>query len=291
MEVLRLDGPLDETLREPVLALALDGWTDAGRAGSLAAETIRHQWLATRIGGFAGDRLFDYRDRRPILTIDRGILGDPEWPALDLYQVAPIAGRPLLLVEGAEPDLGWRALCADVVELAQMVGARRYVGLGAVPAPAPHTRTTRLITTGSSESAFERYGRPHERLTVPASCQVVVETALRDAGLETIGLWARVPHYIAGEYPDGAMALVRALAEEVGAEVDLSELAEAAEEHRQRLDQAAASSQDIVAHIRQLEDVYDTDLAAESGFGALPTGDEIAAELERFLRRQGGGDR
>lgn len=288
MELLRFDGPLDDTLVEPVVVLALDGWTDAGRAGSLAAEAVREQWHGERIGAFTADALYDYRDRRPILTIDDGLLGDPVWPSLTVWQLHPRGSdATVVLIAGAEPDLGWQQLCADAVELVRLTGARRYVGLGAVPAPVPHTRLPRIITTASDEATLERYGRRHERLTVPASCQVVVETALRDAGLTTLGLWARIPHYVAGDYPAGAHALLRHLADILEADVDLSELLAHADAHRQRLDLAAASSEEILTHIQQLERVYDDDIADDGGWGPLPSGDEIAAEFERFLRREG----
>ena len=290
MELLRFDGPLDDTLVEPVILMALDGWTDAGRAGSIAAEMLQEQWLAEPIGSFDGDGLYDYRDRRPILQIDRGTLGEPVWPELTLYSLTPPAGGQVLLVQGAEPDFSWQTLCSDLAELGELTGARRYIGLGAVPGPVPHTRVTRVITTSNDEALMDRYGRPHERVTVPASCQVVVEAALRDTGMSTLGMWARIPHYVAGEYPAGALALLRHLSDLLEAEVDLSEVLSEAEAHRERLDQASTSSDEILAHIRQLEDAYDEDVAQEGGgFGPLPSGDEIAAEFERFLRDEGTG--
>lgn len=289
MDLLSFDGPLDETLVEPVILFALDGWTDAGRAGSMAAETLQEQWLAEPVGRFDSDALYDYRDRRPILQIDRGTLGDPVWPDLILYSLTPPSGGQVLLVHGAEPDFSWQVLCDDVIELADLVGAERYIGLGAVPGPVPHTRVSRIITTSNDDALLERYGRPHERVTVPASCQVIVEAALRDAGLSTLGMWARIPHYVAGEFPGGAHALLRHLSDLLDAEIDLTELLTEADAHRERLDLAAQSSDEILAHIRQLEDAYDEDVAQEGGgFGPLPSGDEIAAEFERFLRDESG---
>lgn len=290
MDLLSFDGPLDETLVEPVIIVALDGWTDAGRAGSMAAEELQEQWLAEQIGRFDSDALYDYRDRRPILQIDRGALGDPVWPELALYSLTPPSGGQILLVQGAEPDFGWQTVCEDVAELAELVGSERYIGLGAVPGPVPHTRVTPIITTSNDESLLERYGRPHERVTVPASCQVVIEASMRDAGLSTLGMWARIPHYVAGEFPAGAHALLRHLSDLLEAELDLAELLEEGDAHRERLDLAAQSSDEILAHIRQLEDGYDEDVAEQGGgFGPLPSGDEIAAEFERFLRDESGG--
>jgi hypothetical protein len=288
--LLRLDGPLDEALVDPVVVLALDGWTDAGRAGSIAAEVLQEQWHGRRIGAFDADRLYDYRDRRPVLTIDRGLLGTPVWPTLEVSQLTAPGGTPLLLLHGGEPDFAWRTLGSDVVALAAMLVSKRYVGRGSVPAPVPHTRATTVVTTGSDEAVLDRVGRPHERLTVPASCQVVLESMLRDAGLETLGLWARIPHYVAGDYPSGSHALLSTLARELDEDLDLRDLSGEADAHRHRLDEAAAGSSDVQAHIERLEVAYDDEMSGHPVTGPLPTGDEIAAELQRFLREERGED-
>lgn len=287
MELFTYRHSLPEDLDRTVLVVALDGWTDAGEGGTLAAQQLREQFPATRLGAFDSDQLFDYRDRRPLLDIERGILGDPEWPALELWHVAPPDGPDLLLVTGSEPDLSWQRLSAEIVTLAQNADAERYVGLGAVPGPVPHTRPVRLLSTSSDVELLERMGRPHERVVVPASCQVVLETALRDAGLTTLGMWARIPHYVAGEYPAGAQAILVRLADLLDLELDTSVFDADVVEHRTKLDVAAAASPEISGHIEQLEEIYDEDLEDDMGLGGpLPTGDQIAAELERFLRDQ-----
>jgi proteasome assembly chaperone (PAC2) family protein len=287
MELLRLDRPLPDDLVDPVLVTALDGWTDAGQGGTMAAEELKGQLPTTRLGEFDPDALFDYRDRRPLVDIDMGVLGDPEWPALEVALSRPDDGPDLLLVTGAEPDLCWRAVCADIVELAQAAGAKRYIGLGSVPGPVPHTRASRLVVTSSSTDILEQMGRPHERVIVPASAQVVIETSLRDAGLETIGMWARIPHYVATEYPEGAQVLLRAISRHLDIEIDSTVFDEDVEENRAKLDVAAEGSPEVSSHIAALEEAYDQDLAEGGGItGPLPTGDQIAAELERFLKDQ-----
>ncbi|MDX1509720.1 MAG: PAC2 family protein [Nitriliruptorales bacterium] len=285
MELLHLTDDVGAH-EDAVIVLSLDGWTDAGQAGTTAAAQLREQLPTRRIGWFDPDGLFDYRDRRPILTIDEGELGSPSWPELAVYRLDPDHGPTMFMITGAEPDLSWQALCRDVVKLAEKAGASRYVGLGSVPAPAPHTRPVRVIATGSDVATIEAIGRPHERVVVPASCQVVVETALRDAGLETVGLWARVPHYVGGEYPEGAQAILDRFRVHLGVALDLTRLDEEAKQQRSRLDVAAQGSDDVRAHIAQLEEFYDADAGAVRLDGPLPTGDEIAADFERFLREQ-----
>lgn len=289
MDLLQLDTDLPTPPEPVVVMLALDGWTDAGRGGSMAAEALVDQLPTRRVGAFEPDAIFDYRDRRPVLEIDRGLLDDPQWPSLELRLLEPAGGPRLLLLQGDEPDFRWQGLCRDLVEVAERSGAERYVGLGAVPGPIPHTRPARLIATSSDTELLEQIGRPHEQVMVPASFQVVVETALRDVGLTTLGLWARIPHYIAGDYPEGASLLLQRLTRHLELPLDTGVFDDDVEEHRQRLDVAATGSPDVQQHIKQLEEAYDSDTAMEGGLGGpLPTGDQIAAEVERFLRDQDG---
>lgn len=296
MELLRLDPAAPDLGPDPVLVLSLDGWTDAGEGGSAAADALREAAEPVRIGTFDGDALYDYRDRRPQLAIDRGVLADPVWPELTLEALRPTSGPALLLITGAEPDLAWQRLGRELVALARRFGASRYVGLGAVPGPIPHTRPVQVMATSNDQALLDRIGHPHEQLIVPSSCQSAMEAVLAAAGLTTLGLWARIPHYIAGDYPDGARALLERFTSYLGTPVDLSQFDAAVADNRAKLDLAAASSDEVTEHVRQLERLYDAELEAErladgaASNGAslddvrVPSADELAAEIERFLR-------
>jgi hypothetical protein len=297
MELLTLDQPLDEIGPDAVLVVAFDGWTDAGEGGTAAADTLREAFPPMRLGAFPSDALYDYRDRRPSLSIDKGLLGSPDWPETTVEVLSPPSGPTLILVGGPEPDLSWRTIASDLAELAQRTGIDRYVGLGSVPGPIPHTRPVQLICTSSDVEVLERIGRPHEEVVVPASCQVALEATLRDAGLETLGLWVRIPHYVAGEYPDAARALLEQLSAYLGTPVDLTEFDDNIAQNRARLDVAAQGSDEVREHVEQLEQMYDAEAEAERLATAsdstrgpdmteeqIPSSDDLAAEIERFLQ-------
>lgn len=294
MDLLRIERPLDDIGTDPVLVVALDGWTDAGEGGSAAAAALL-ELPTERVGEFPPDQLYDYRDRRPQLAIDRGVLGRVDWPQLAIDLVTAPAGPPLLLVHGAEPDLAWRTCAADLLELAAAVGADRYVGLGSVPGPIPHTRPVDLICTGNDAEVIDRLGRAHEQVVVPASCQVAWESLFDAAGLTTLGLWVRIPHYVAGDYPEATRALLQRLSSHLGTPVDLHPFDALVAENRNKLDVAASSSEEVSEHVKQLERLYDAEQEAEqavSGMGQgvalseaeVPSPDELGAEIERFLR-------
>lgn len=295
MDLFTFDTGVPSPDGDAVLVAAMDGWTDAGSGGSAAAKALRDEFGAARIGVFDADQLFDFRDRRPELHIDRGVLGDMTWPELSLDLISPPAGPPLLLLAGAEPDLAWRRFADELIAVAHRFGVRRYLGLGSVPGPIPHTRPVQLVCTENDIDLLERMGRPHEEVVVPASCQVALEKLLGDAGFDTLGLWVRVPHYIAGDYPQAARSLLERLSSHLGTPVDLSVFDDAMDENRSRLDLAASSSDEVTEHVRQLERLYDAEAEAErivddadSGITIseedVPSADELAAEIERFLR-------
>jgi hypothetical protein len=297
MRILSLESDLTSVRPDPALIVALDGWTDAGDGGSGAAAHLLTRYPAVTVARFDADALYDYRDRRPALAIDRGRLGSVRWPELTVQHLSPTSGPDLLLVTGPEPDLGWRALTDDLAELCAAVGAQRYVGLGSVPGPLPHTRPVQMVCTSNDESLLERLGAPHEQMVVPASAQVALEAQLAAQGLTTLGMWVRIPHYVAGPYPEASRALLERLSSHLGTPVDLSEFDREIEDNRQRLDIASTSSDEVREHVLQLERLYDAETPGPDGplgidlqRGApitdvdVPTGDELAAEIERFLR-------
>lgn len=275
------------TLVRPALVMALEGWVDAGLAAASAANILRaslpHQLLAT----FDADQLIDHRARRPTLRITNGVNSELRWPEIRLdVAVATPAGRSILMLTGPEPDMRWRQWSREVVELISRLGVELVVGLGAFPAPVPHTRPVRLVSTGNNAENAGRVGFLPVTLDVPSGGQGVLEFSFGEAGIPTIGLWARVPHYVAGmPYPAASAALLRELGNLTGIDVDTGALEEAATSTGAQIDRLISNSEEHEAMVRQLEAQHDNESTVT--LQDLPTGDEIAAELERFLKGQG----
>jgi predicted ATP-grasp superfamily ATP-dependent carboligase len=177
-----------------------------------------------------------------------------------------------------------------VAELAGRYDVRLVVGLGAFPAPAPHTRPARLASTATTEELARTVGYVPGQLDVPAGVQAALERRFAELGIPAVGLWARVPHYASAmPYPEASAALLDGLAEVAGIAVDTADLRDAAATTASRLDELIANSEEHIAMVRQLEAQVDAESVVSGGFRDLPSGDEIAAELERFLRRREGG--
>ena len=269
-------------LADPVLLLAMDGWIDASGAARVARQHILDGEHGRRIARFDTDRLLDHRARRPTLHLVDGVSRRLEWPTLEVFLLESTAEHDVLVLHGPEPDHEWRAFSAAVVDLCRRLSVRMVVGMGAYPAAVPHTRPTRLSCTASSPEMAERLEFLTATIEIPAGAQAVIEMDAGRAGIPAVGIWAQVPHYLSGStYPPAAQALLAGVAELTGMDFDNGLLAESSLAARSRLDDLVASNPENVTMLETLEAAYD-DL--HDIRGQLPDGEQLAAELQRFLR-------
>ncbi len=207
------------------------------------------------------------------------------WPEIRLLVGEDRTGNDMLFLVGPEPDLHWRPFVASVVELAHELGVRLAVGLGAFPAAAPHTRPVRLAATATTPDLASRVGVVSGTLEVPAGIEAALEQGFAATEIPAVGLWARVPHYVSAmPYPAASAALVDGLANVAGLTLESAGLHAAADVTRSRVDELIAQSSEHKAMVSQLEDNIDAAEGTPLDLGPLPSGDEIAAELERYLR-------
>ena len=275
----------------PVLVIALEGWIDAGFAAATAAAALLESVPTEPYVTFDPDGLIDYRSRRPRLRIDDGVRGPIVYAEPQLLVGSTPGGTGVAVLVGPEPDLAWRDFSGDVAALAVELDCRLVIGLGAFPNGVPHTRPVRLAATASDEALARQVGFVPGAIDVPAGIGDVIGAACSQAGIASVGLWARVPHYVAGmPFPPGALALVEGLNALSGLSLDTGELQRSAEATRRRVDELIAASEEHAELVRRLEDQFESFGPGESGIRevgvdeAIPSGDEIAAELERFLR-------
>jgi proteasome assembly chaperone (PAC2) family protein len=236
---------------------------------------------------FNGEHFLDQRARRPVARIVNGVTTELNWPRTMVRHGTDESGHDLLFLVGPEPDFHWQAFTDAVVGLARSWRVRMVVGLGAFPAPAPHTRPVRLAATAPESSAhlIEQVGIVQGELEVPAGVLAALELAFGAEGTAAVSLWARVPHYVAGmPFPEASAVLIEGLASVGGLSLDSSALRRAADSSRRQVDQLISDNAEHVAMVRTLEESIDASEGNAMGVDAVPSGDEIAAELERFLR-------
>jgi hypothetical protein len=275
MALLRI-GALPADLVAPVMVVAFDGWVDAAGASSAAAEHLADD--GALVATFDDDALFDYRSRRPTLDIIDGTLHRLQWPALQIHH-RPIGGRDLLILHGPEPDFRWKELGDDVGAFCLRAGVVEWISLGAIPAAVPHTRPVPVLASASRDGLLhesETKGPPG-LLRVPSAALSAIEFPLGETGVPTVGFYAQVPHYVGGPYAAASVSLLRHLSRHLGVELPVERLVEEADAQRQRLDAAVEGDDDVREILQRLEQTDDEE---------LPSGDELAAEIERFLRGQ-----
>jgi predicted ATP-grasp superfamily ATP-dependent carboligase len=276
----------DPELHEPVLVVALEGWIDAGLGAGSAMAALLDSMPTQLLATFDTEFFIDQRARRPVVRIVDGITTELTWPEIQVRYGSDGDGADVLLLVGPEPDFHWSDFIDLITEVADRYDVRLVIGLGAFPAPTPHTRPVRVIGTAPAPYAYllEAVGTVHGEIEVPAGIMTALEMGFAETETPVMSLWARVPHYVASmPYPQAAAALLDALASVAGLTIDAGGLRAAADEARQRVDDLVVNNPEHASMVRNLEASADQTEGHSLG-DELPSGEELAAELEKFLR-------
>jgi predicted ATP-grasp superfamily ATP-dependent carboligase len=292
-EFYEVHGDLPD-LGRPVMLEAMTGVVDSGNAVRLASEhlltTLEHEVVVT----FDIDLLLDYRSRRPAMTFVEDHWEHYEDPTLALYALRDRADTPFLLLAGPEPDLMWKRFSRVVRELTRRLNLRLAVGLNAIPMAVPHTRPTGLIAHATRKDLLAGYEPWVRQVQVPGSAGHLLEYELGKEGRDAMGLAALVPHYLnQTDYPQATEVLLTSVSKATGLMLPLDGLRSAAEAVRGEVDQELAKGGEMATLVRALEEQYDAYKRGKDRGGLptvepgdLPTADQLADELERFLAEQ-----
>jgi proteasome assembly chaperone (PAC2) family protein len=266
-------------LRDPVLVVSLSGWVDAGLAGGGTVAVLQEQLESVRtFGRLDLSDLMDLQQTRPTVHLVDGVSREIAWPEISF--TAGHLGRDVVLCAGPEPSLRWRAVLGEVVDLAVRLGVTAAFTVGGIPSMASHRRPVSVLATGTDAELVEAAGAWRQDYIGPTGAQSVLQVMLGDAGIPTLALWAQVPHYVAGgASPPAIRALLAKVRDLGGAAVDLEALDEQAHAYVERVEEGLTDRPDVVEVIRAIE-------AGETEEEELPSGDELASEIERFLRDQ-----
>ncbi|WP_113701472.1 proteasome assembly chaperone family protein [Nonomuraea lactucae] len=277
-------------LSDPVLLYHFDGFVDAGGAGRLALghllAELEHRVVAT----FDVDRLLDYRSRRPIMTFDTDRWVDCESPRLAVHVVEDTTGTPFLVMSGPEPDREWELFTRAVGTLADRLGVGKLVTVHGIPMAVPHTRPLGITPHASRPELINGQTSSFGRVQVPGSVAALIEHRLGGEGRDALGFAVHVPHYLAqAEYPHAAVSALEAVTRGTGLVFPMDALRQAAVRTTAEVEEQVQASAELLTAISGLEQQYDAfaagsnreNLMAEPS--QMPTGDELAAQFERFL--------
>ena len=287
------------------MVCAFEGWNDAGDAATSAVSFLASALDARRFARIDSEEFYDFQANRPRIRFSEdtgsqaggeggnghkgcdGGAREIEWPTVEIFEAsAPRAPRDLVLVQGVEPSMRWRAFSAHIVDLAEALGVQVVVSLGALLGDVPHTRPVAMTGHASDAALLERVGIHASSYEGPTGIVGVLHTACAAAGLPSASLWAAVPHYVAAAAnPKAALALLRRVEVLIGVSVDVSKLESSAADYERQVGLAVRSDPDIQAFVERLEQAADSE--EEDTPEDLPSGEILASEFQRFLRQRG----
>ncbi|MCQ9165784.1 PAC2 family protein [Arthrobacter sp. STN4] len=276
-------GPAADGGRVTVLLAAFEGWNDAGEAASDALKYLHRLWGAKRVFVIEPDEYYDFQFTRPEVRHTSTGARRIKWPVTKIAKASiPGTDVDVIFVHGVEPSYRWRAYTAELLAKASELGVDYVVLVGALLADVPHSRPIPVTATCDDDELRERLGLEASQYEGPVGIVGVLNEVSLLAGLPTVSLWAAVPHYVAqAPSPKAELALLNKIEDFLQVSLPTSELADDAQAWERGVNDLAAGDPEIAAYVRQLEDAKDTEDLPEA------TGESIAKEFERYLRRRG----
>lgn len=278
-----LDIEEEVELQDALVIAAFEGWNDAGEAATDAVAHLLAAWRSTLLATLEPEDYYDFQVVRPLVGFDSDGRREISWRTTRLWRCqAGTGGRDVILVTGIEPNLRWKSFCDELLEYVTSVGATTLVTLGALLADVPHTRPVPITGISSDPLLAARHDLEPSRYVGPTGIVGVLQEMGQQAGLATLSYWAAVPHYVAqAPAPKATLALLGKLEDLVGAAIDVHGLPEEAKAWERGVDELASDDTDVADYVRSLEEERDTTELPEA------TGDAIARDFERYLKRRG----
>ena len=284
MEILKIP-----VLRSPVMVIAFAGWNDAGEAASGAASHLLGCWtdpefdvVPELIAEVDPEEFYDFQVNRPTVYVDDSSIRNLTWPGTQVFALAtPSLDHDFIVVRGVEPSMKWKTFASDLLDLADDCEVDLVITLGSMLADTPHTRPITVSGSGAHPDIAKRLGVEISKYEGPTGILGVIQDACIRRGIDAISLWAAIPHYASNSpSPKASLALVNALEDFLEVSIPQGELHDDALEWEEEVTELAKEDTDVAEYVKALEESKDAVDLPEA------TGESIARELERFLRRQ-----
>ncbi len=269
--------------RFTVMIAAFEGWNDAGEAASDALKFLSKYWGADKISSIDADEYYDFQFTRPVLRRDADGRRRINWPSTRISR-AKVSDSALdvVFVNGVEPSYKWRSYTADLMATARELNVDCVILVGALLADVPHTRPIPVTVTSDDADVRETLGIDASEYEGPVGIVSVLSEVAGLADIPTLSIWAAVPHYVGqSPSPKAQLALLNKLEELLDSPLDTADLAGEAEAWERGVDELATEDPEVAAYVKQLEEAKDTAELPEA------TGESIAREFERYLRKRG----
>ena len=282
-------------LRNPVMLIAFSGWNDAAEAATGAASHILGAWTDAEhaindqvgvvpelIADIDPEEFYDFQVNRPIVDIDESQIRSLTWPGTQIFGLAtPNFDFDFIIVRGVEPSMKWKTFTHDLLDLADDLEVQTIITLGSMLADAPHSRPITVTGSGAHPELAKRLGVEVSRYEGPTGILGVIADACLRRGLDAVSLWAAIPHYASNSpSPKATLALINALEDFLEISLPQGDLHADSLEWESEVDELAREDSDVAEYVKALEESKDSALLSDV------SGEDLARELERFLRRQ-----
>jgi proteasome assembly chaperone (PAC2) family protein len=261
---------------------AFAGWNDAGEAATGVIDHLAECWDTTEVARLDPDDYYDFQVNRPTVRLDERGIRRLDWPTTRLLTARAPGGREIVLLKGIEPNMRWRAFCDELLTSAGELGVQRVITLGALLADVPHTRPVPVTVSGTDDGLARSLGLEWSRYEGPTGIVGVFQNAAGQAGWSASSLWAAVPHYVAqSPCPKATLVLVQKIEDMLDLSIPLGDLPDEAQAWQHGVEELATDDPDVAEYVKRLEEARDTTDLPEA------SGEHIAREFERYLRRRG----
>ena len=269
------------------MVVAFEGWTDAGGAASGAATYLAERWNARQFAAIEAEEFYDFTSLRPQVRLTNDRSREIVWPENRFLASSAPGGRDAVFLIGIEPHLRWRAFCDCVTTVAKSLGVQTAFTLGAMLADVAHTRAAPVRGWSLDPQLADRFGMTRPRYEGPTGIVGVLQDAFAKVDIPVASFMAQVPHYVPRTpSPKATLALVERVCDLLETHVRTSPLEIESAAYEREVSEVVSADEDIAAYVRELE--ARTDGGDAMGLADLPSREALAAELERFLREQGG---
>jgi proteasome assembly chaperone (PAC2) family protein len=270
-------------LVDPVVVMAFGGWNDAGNAATGAIEHLAETYQARPVYALDPDDFYDFQVNRPRVALTDDDDRQITWPTTELKIAELPDGRDLILVQGLEPNLRWRQFSTLIASALSSANVTRVHLLGSLLADTPHTRPIPVSVSTGNRELMKQLGLAPSTYEGPTGIIGVLGDTLGRAGVEVLSLWSAIPHYVSHPpCPKATLALLTQLERVLDISLDLGELTELARAWERGVNELAAEDSEVAEYVASLEQMQDATELPEA------SGDVIAAEFERYLRRRQG---
>jgi proteasome assembly chaperone (PAC2) family protein len=271
-------------LRQPIMLAAFEGWNDAGESATGAINHLLASWTHHKLAMMNPEDYYDFQVNRPSIKVDERVVREIIWPNTVVFEVStPHLKNDFLVVKGIEPSMKWRTFANELLDLADDYEVSMSITLGALLSDTPHTRPITVTGSGAHPDVANRLGIEISKYEGPTGIIGVLQDSAHQRGIDAVSLWASVPHYVSTPpCPKASLALINSLEDFLDISIPQGDLPERSTSWESQEDQMAEEDSEVGDYVKQLESSKDAaDIPAA-------TGESIAREVERFLRRHPG---